>query len=261
MSSMANDLEQSGSTTTTQTTTSLEQVKTGRVLNFNWAPNANTTTTVVSADFVDYRVNTTQGSPTGDSHSIARFTYVQGNGGGQISQLFLEEMRAGVRANTQIGLLVGRKWVLDPNGEVSGTIGTYVVEQFDDMRASVNYVGTFARVFADPRMVSYHAGGHVHPNVSITASQALTMADSGKSILVISNTDVTLTIGDDVTQGFKVTLIQAAAGKVNIAVSPTHMIYSNAGTRTRTLNPLDELEVSTFPFGAVYLAFRVRPSA
>ena len=75
---------------------------------------------------------------------------------------------------------------------------SYVVEQFDDMRASVNYVGSFARVFDDPRMVSYHAGGHVHPN---------------------------------------------------------------AGGRTRTLNPLDELEVSTFPFGPVYLAFRVRPTA
>ncbi|MEY9335519.1 hypothetical protein ABH911_005830 [Pseudomonas protegens] len=258
---MNDDLKQSGSTTTSQTTTSLEQVKTGRVLDFTWAPNANTTTTTVSADFVDYRVDTAQGSPTGDSHSIARFTYVQGKGGGQISQLFLEEMRAGVRANTQIGLMVGRKWVLDPNGEVSGSIGTYVVEQFDDMRASVNYVGSFARVFADPRMVSYHAGGHVHPNVSITGSRPLTMADSGKSILVISDTDVTLTIGDDVTEGFKATLIQAAAGKINIAVSSSHMIYSNAGGRTRTLNPLDELEVSTFPFGPVYLAFRVRPTA
>ncbi|WP_443691896.1 hypothetical protein ACRZ5O_21565 [Pseudomonas protegens] len=105
---MNDDLKQSGSTTTSQTTTSLEQVKTGRVLDFTWAPNANTTTTTVSADFVDYRVDTAQGSPTGDSHSIARFTYVQGKGGGQISQLFLEEMRAGVRANTQIGLMVGR---------------------------------------------------------------------------------------------------------------------------------------------------------
>ena len=68
-------------------------------------------------------------------------------------------------------------------------------------------------------------------------------------------------IGDDVTEGFKATLIQAAAGKINIAVSSSHMIYSNAGGRTRTLNPLDELEVSTFPFGPVYLAFRVRPTA
>lgn len=57
------------------------------------------------------------------------------------------------------------------DGEASGSIGTYVVEQFDDMRASVNYVGSFARVFADPRMVSYHAGGHVHTNVSITGSR------------------------------------------------------------------------------------------
>ena len=51
---MNDDLKQSGSTTTSQATTSLEQVKTGRVLDFTWAPNANTTTTIVSADFVDY---------------------------------------------------------------------------------------------------------------------------------------------------------------------------------------------------------------
>jgi len=38
-------------------------------------------------------------------------------------------------------------------------------------------------------------------------------------------------------------------------------VHPNAGGRTRTLNPLDELEVSTFPFGPVYLAFRVRPTA
>lgn len=258
---MTDDLKQSGSTTTTQTTTSLEQVKTGRVLDFSWAPNSNTTTTTVSADFVDYRVDTAQGSPTGDSHSIARFTYVQGKGGGQISQLFLEELRAGVRANTQLGLLVGRKWVLDPDAETSGSVGTYVIEQFDDMRASVNYVARFARVFADPRMVTYHAGGHVHPNVSISASQSLGMADSGKSFLVISDSDVTLTLGADVTEGFKSTFIQAGAGKINIAVSASHTLYSNAGTRTHTLNPLDELEVSTFPFGPVYLAFRVRPTA
>lgn len=258
---MNDDLKQSGSTTTSQATVSLEQVKTGRTLDFTWAPNVNTTSTTVSADFVDYRVDTSQGSPTGDSHSIARFTYVQGKGGGQVSTLFLEEMRAGVRDRTQIGLMVGRKWVLDPNSEVSGSIGTYVVEQFDDMRASVNYVGAFARVFADPRMVSYHAGGHVHTNASITGSRPLTMADSGKSILVVSNTDVTLTLGDDVTEGFKATLIQASTGRINISTSSSHKLYSNAGGRTRTLNPLDELEVSTFPGGPLFLAFRVRPTA
>lgn len=257
---MNDDLKQSGSTTTAQPTSSFEQAKTGRALDFTWAPNTNTTTTIVSADCVDYRVDTTQGSPTGGSHSMARLTYVQGNGGGQIGTLFLEEMRAGVRANTQIGLLVGRKWVLDPTAADSGSIGTYVVEQFDDMRASVNYVGAFARVFADPRMVSYHAGGHVHTNISITDSRALTMADSGKSILVISDTDVTLTVDDDVTEGFRATLIQAAAGKINIAASNSHTLYSNAGSRTSTLNPLDELEVSTFPAGPVFLAFRVRPA-
>lgn len=125
---MTDDLKQSGSTTTSQPTTTLEQVKTGRVLDFTWAPNANTTTTVVSADFIDYEVDTSQGSPTGDSHSIARFTYAQGKGGGQISQLFLEEMRAGVRASTQIGLMVGRKWALDADADVSGSIGTYVID-------------------------------------------------------------------------------------------------------------------------------------
>jgi len=258
---MNDDLKESGSTTTAQSTVSMEQIKTGRVLDFTWAPNANTTTTIVSADFVDYKVDTSQGSPTGDSHSIARFTYVQGKGGGQIDTLFLEEMRAGVRANARIGLMVGRKWVMDSNAEVSGSIGTYVVEQFDDMRASVNYVGAFARVFADPRMVSYHAGGHVHTNASITAGRPLTMADSGKSILVISNTDVTLTIDDDVTEGFKATFIQAAAGKINIVASGGHTLYSNAGRRTGTLAALDELEISTFPAGPVFLAFRARPAA
>ncbi|CRM74705.1 MULTISPECIES: hypothetical protein [Pseudomonas] len=258
---MNDDLQQSGSTTTTQATVSQQQIKTGRVLDFTWAPNANTTSTIVSADYIDYQVDTSQGSPTGDSHSIARFTYAQGKGGGQISTLFLEELRAGVRANTRIGLMVGRKWALDPGTDVSGSIGTYVLEQFDDMRASVNYVGAFARIFADPRMVSYHAGGHVHTSASITASRPLTMADSGKSILVISNTDVTLTLGDDVTEGFKATLIQAAAGKINIAALGSHTLYSNAGVRTQTLNPLDELEVSTFPAGPVFLAFRVRPGA
>ncbi|WLH54029.1 hypothetical protein [Pseudomonas tolaasii] len=258
---MNDDLKQSGSTTASQPTTTLEQVKTGRVLDFSWLPNLNTTKTVVTADFVDYKVDTSLANPTGSSHSIARFTYAQGKGGGQISGLFLEEMRAGVRDNTQIGLMIGRKWVLDPSSEVSGSVGTFVVEQFDDMRTSVNYVGAFACIFADPRMVTYHAGGHVHPNVSITASRPLTMVDSGKSILVISNTDVTLTLGDDVAEGFKVTLIQAAAGRINIATSSSHTIYSNAGGRTRTFNPLDELEVSTFPAGPVFLAFRVRPTA
>ncbi|WWG81539.1 hypothetical protein VRC34_09875 [Pseudomonas poae] len=87
------------------------------------------------------------------------------------------------------------------------------------------------------------------------------MADSGKSILVISNTDVTLTIGEEVTEGFKVTLIQAAAGKINLAAAGDHTLYSNAGSRMNTLNPLDELEISTFPAGPVFLAFRVRPAA
>ncbi|WP_338480537.1 hypothetical protein VRB67_09490 [Pseudomonas trivialis] len=258
---MTDDLKQSGSSTTSQTTVSLEQAKAGRVLEFTWAPNANTTTTILSADCVDYRVDTSQGSPTGNSHSIARLTYVQGKGGGQIGTLYLEELRTGVRANTQIGLMVGRKWVFDSDADTAGSIGTYVVEQFDDMRASVNYVGAFARVFADPRMVTYHAGGHVHTNTSITGSRPLTMADSGKSILVISNTDVTLTIGEEVTEGFKVTLIQAAAGKINLAAAGDHTLYSNAGSRMNTLNPLDELEISSFPAGPVFLAFRVRPAA
>jgi hypothetical protein len=87
------------------------------------------------------------------------------------------------------------------------------------------------------------------------------MADSGKSILVLSNTDVTLTLGDDVTEGFRATLIQAAGGKINIVASGNHTLYSNAGSRTRTLSPLDELELSTFPGGPVFLAFRVRPAA
>lgn len=73
---MNDDLKQSGSTTASQTTVSLEQVKTGRVLDFTWAPNANTRTTTVSADLVDYRVDTSQGSPTGASQSFPTLSYL-----------------------------------------------------------------------------------------------------------------------------------------------------------------------------------------
>lgn len=52
MSIMNDDLKQLGCTNISQPA-SLEQVKTSRVLDFTWAPNTNTTTTIVSADFVD----------------------------------------------------------------------------------------------------------------------------------------------------------------------------------------------------------------
>ena len=50
---MNDDLKQSGSTTTSQTTTSLEQVKTGRVLDFTWAPTVSYThLTLPTSDLV-----------------------------------------------------------------------------------------------------------------------------------------------------------------------------------------------------------------
>ncbi|WP_262378188.1 hypothetical protein [Pseudomonas sp. WS 5532] len=55
---MNDDLQQSGATTTTQATVSQEQIKAARVLDFTWAPDANTTSTIVSTDYIDYQVDT-----------------------------------------------------------------------------------------------------------------------------------------------------------------------------------------------------------
>lgn len=183
----------------------------------------------VIAGFFETEIN----APTGDAFGI--------------------ELRLDPVAST-LNQYVAIKHVVGPDTQNDGTVGTYVLEQLDDMRSSVTAVAAFQQNFLDPRLVTTHAGGILRPTAQLTASATLTNADSGKDFIVVSATDVTITLGAGVSNGWHGSFVQGGAGKVTIAVSPDKAIYSKA-SQVQTAGQLAKVGVTVYPFGATVLYF------
>lgn len=217
------------STTSTfaSTTTTWEHVKQGRAYDFTWAPSAATAATYVSASFLDFVVDSTAGDIDGVSHGVGRYLRFQGVGGNTIAQTFLDEFRIGVQSGTAMGSVVGKKWVLEPDSEVSGSLGTLYVEQMDDQSSSTTWVSAIRRDFLDPRTVTKHAGGIVQSSKVIAGNYTLTEQDSGKEILFFDTEDRTITIPDPLPDGFRVTIIQANTGKASFVTGGGRTLFES----------------------------------
>lgn len=179
-------------------------------------------------------VDTSVANTVTNSHSIGELTITTIQGGGYCDLAFAKEYRFSMLNASTAGQLVGTKHVLEPDSSNSGTAATYVLEQFDNMTGSVTWVSKFQRNFLDPRLVTYHAGGHIHyPNV-LAANYTFSDADSGKVFFLNSASNVTWTIPATVSDGFEVQITQGVlGGKITIVAGSGRTVLSNA-TRATT---------------------------
>lgn len=217
-------------------------------------PTGSDSNAVVSALVVRQRVGKPGETSAGNQvpgHVIAGFFETEINA--PTDDAFGVELRLDPLAST-LGQYVAIKHVIGPDSQNDGTVGTYVLEQLDDMRTDVQAVAAFRQNFLDPRLITTHAGGNLKPTAQITASKTLTDADSGKDHIVVSATDVTITLGVNVSNGWHGTFVQGGAGKITIAVSPDKAIYSKA-SQVQTAGTLGKVDVSVYPFGATVLYF------
>jgi len=215
----------SATSTFASTTVTWEHVKQGRSYDFTWKPSASTADSVVASQFLNFVVDTTDGDVTGVAHGVGRFVRFWGSGGGTITQTFLDEFRIGVQSSTVMGSVVGKKWVLESDSDVSGSLGTLYVEQMDDQSSSATWVSAIRRDFLDPRTVTKHAGGIVQSPTVIAGNYTLTEQDSGKEILFFDTEDRTITIPDSLPDGFRVTIIQANTGKASFVTGGGRTLF------------------------------------
>lgn len=217
-------------------------------------PTGSDSEAVVASLVVRQRVGKPGETSSGNAvpgHVIAGFFETEINA--PTGDAFGLELRLDPLAST-LDQYVGIKHVIGPDTQNDGTVGVYVLEQLDDMRASVTSVAAFQQNYLDPRLVTTHAGGTMRPTDQLTASATLTNANSGKDYIVVSATDVTITLGAGVTNGWHGTFLQGGAGKVTIAVTPDKAIYSKAG-QVQTAGQLGKVDVTVYPFGATALFF------
>lgn len=244
-------------TTATDFVPSIEAVQANSALsveNILNVPTGSDTEAVVASLVVRQRVGKPGETSAGNAvpgHVIAGFFETEINA--PTGDAFGIELRLDPLAST-LDQYVGIKHVIGPDTQNDGTVGTYILEQLDDMRTSVTSVAAFQQNFLDPRLVTTHAGGNMRPTEQLTASQTLTNAHSGKDYIVVSATDVTITLGAGVTNGWHGSFVQGGAGKVTIAVTPDKAIYSKA-SQVQTAGQLGKVDVTVYPFGATVLYF------
>ena len=213
---------------------------------------------IVSTIFVNTAVGLGD-QPTGGNkepgHVIGIFNELMVNANTDLA--FGQEYRIDPRSNT-LKQYVATKHVIGPDDQNGGTIGTYVLEQLDNMVGPVQNVSSFQRNYLDPRLVTTDLGGNVIGTEQITANRTLTKRDSGKHFMVISSTPVTVTFGPDVTAGCHFNFIQGGAGAINFAVSPDKAWYA-IGNRTATNGLVSGCSVKVYPYGATVGTFNLLP--
>lgn len=206
-------------------------------------------------------VDTVDAGLGGNAHGIGQLDIFSLIGGGNTNLIFGKETRIGLKNASYLAEFVGHKWVLEPNETNSGTIGTITLESLDDMTASAPYVTKFRRLFLDPRMVDYRAGGDVITPMVIDADITLTDKHSGKLIYLNSFSNVTVTIDPGVTDGFRVKLMQGTlGGRITVATSGGRSFLSSTPRRV-TMSSYDNVEVTAAGTSYLLLSwpFRVNP--
>lgn len=197
-----------------------------------WAPDYDANSVVPTAFFSNV-ADTTDGDMVGLSHQISVFNYHVTRGGGSQAIQYGEEFRVRQEDGSHLGAYIAVKHVIEPTSSNSGTQGSYVLEQFDDMRGNVTHVGLFSREFLDPRILTIHAGGEIRLPEVITANRTMTDLDSGKTFWVVSATDITVTVPNTLTDGFRATFIQALAGRAVLSLGSMTVVEPDGLTATQ----------------------------
>ena len=107
-----------------------------------------------------------------------------------------------------LGTYVAIKHVIGPDDQNGGTIGDYIIEQFDDMRGPVKNIGSLQQNYLDPRLVTTHLGGNVVNTQQLTRNITLTKQQSGWFFMSQGTKGITVTLGPDVTPGCQFHFIQ-----------------------------------------------------
>ncbi|QIQ64450.1 particle protein [Pseudomonas phage vB_PaeP_PaCe] len=154
-----------------------------------------------------------------------------------------------------LGVYVAIKHVIGPDDQNGGTIGDYIIEQFDDMRGPVKNIGSLQQNYLDPRLVTTHLGGNVVNTQQLTQNITLTKQQSGWFFMSQGTTDITVTLGPDVTPGCHFHFIQGSAAKIKFAVSPDKAWYAK-GNQTETDGQFGECTVRVYPFGGTVGTFK-----
>ncbi|QDH46213.1 hypothetical protein Pa223_052 [Pseudomonas virus Pa223] len=154
-----------------------------------------------------------------------------------------------------LDVYVAIKHVIGPDDQNGGTIGDYIIEQFDDMRGPVQNIGSLQQNYLDPRLVTTHLGGNVVNTQQLTQNITLTKQQSGWFFMSQGTTEITVTLGPDVTPGCHFHFIQGSAAKIKFAVSPDKAWYAK-GNQTETDGQFGECTIRVYPFGGTVGTFK-----
>ncbi|AUX83673.1 virion structural protein [Pseudomonas phage NV1] len=195
------------------------------------------------------------GSETGGSrspgHTIGFFseTMIEAEAG----EAFGSEFRLDPRRK-HLNVYVAHKYVIGPDDQNGGTVGKFVINQFDDMREPVQNIESFEDNYLDPRIVQRHLGGHVRAHHQVNESRTLTRQSSGQSFMCMNSADITITLGPDVTEGCTFHFVRAGTGKVTFAVSPDKAWYAK-GNQVSLDSVMAECTARVYPFGGTVGSF------
>jgi hypothetical protein len=206
---------------------------------------------VVPAQTINYTIDTSIASTINPSHAIGCLSLLYGQGGGTVDLAFHQEMRTGLRNSTHANILIGTKYVFEPDVSNSGTCDTFVLEQFDTM-PSVTWIGKLQRNFLEPRMTTYHYGGMQFLPVLVGGNYTFLDSDSGKVFVLNSASNATWTIPSTLGDGFRVCMMQGTLGGQITLVSGGRTVI-NSATRTTTGFSFDTVDVTAA--GGAYLLY------
>jgi len=205
-----------------------------------------------------FTVDTIDGNLVTEGHGIGHLDVYSVEGGGSCNLIFGKETRIGLKDGSHLEEFLLHKWVFEPNATNHGTINIVTLDGLDDQTTSAPYVTMFRRLFADPRMVDYLNGGVIQTPRIIDGNVTLHDRDSGKVIFLNSFGDVTVTVGADVSDGFKVKVIQGTlGGKVTLA-SESRFVLANTARR-QTQFTFDTLEVVAVAGAYLALSWLMTP--
>lgn len=190
------------------------------------------------------------GSDTGGSrspgHTIGVFseTMIEATCG----EAFGSEFRLDPR-RLHLETYVAHKYVIGPDDQNGGTVGHFIINQFDDMRGPVQNVASFEDNFLDPRIVTTHKGGRVGGSAQLAANITLTRQHSSWHFMCTNTTDIVVTLGPDVQEGSTFSFIRSGTGKVTFAVSPDKAWYAK-DNKVSLDSRFAECTIKVYPFGA-----------
>ena len=236
-----------GTSAATAFPTSVGQLAPTTSTAMTWTP-LTASQAVVPAMLTTVNINTATANTVTNSHGIGELVITTVQGGGYCDLSFAKEYRFAMQNASTAGQFIGTKYVFEPDSTNSGTLNTFITEQFDNMTTSVTWISNFQRNFLDPRMVTYHAGGQVAFAQIITGNYTFTDKDSGKTFVYNSASLGTMTFGAGITNGFKVTIKHGLGGAGVTLVSSSRIIVNNS-TRVASLFALDEVTVEALDPG------------